>query len=91
MRNRETVEMVDICKVLEYLIKEFEKINGKNFKIYYVKVALPAETSETDRGKRYGLSCGEMMKTNGTRSTHNTICLRERKIQNLPISFMVLL
>lgn len=43
--------MVDICEVLEYLIKEFEKIDGKNFKINYVKVALPAETSETDREK----------------------------------------
>jgi len=43
--------MVDICEVLEYLIKEFEKINGKNFKIYYVKVALPAKSSESDREK----------------------------------------
>ncbi len=43
--------MVDICEALEYLIEEFEKIDKKNFKIYYVKVALPAKSSESDREK----------------------------------------
>ena len=43
--------MVDICEVLEHLIEKFEQINNKDFKIYYVKVALPAKSSETDRKK----------------------------------------
>lgn len=43
--------MVDICKVLEHLIEEFEKIDGKNFKVYYVKVALPAKSTEAKRRK----------------------------------------
>lgn len=43
--------MATISEVLEYLIKEFERIDGHNFLIHYVKIALPAGTSETDRDK----------------------------------------
>jgi hypothetical protein len=51
--------MVVICEVLGHLIEEFAKIDGKDFKINYVKVALPAKTSETDREKIWSVLWGD--------------------------------